>query len=42
MSKSRHSSKVSKAGKTLGSPKSTSGQKSQAGKTLQRHKKNQH
>ena len=42
MSKSKHSPKVSKAGKTLASPKSTPAQKSKAGKTLQGHKENQH
>ena len=42
MSKSKHPPKVSKAGKTLGSPKSTPAQKSNAGKTLQGHKQKQH
>ena len=42
MSKSRHPSDVSKAGKTLGSPKSTPAQKSKAAKTLQGHKQKQH
>ncbi len=42
MSKSKHSPNVSKAGKTLGSPKSTPAQKSKAGKTLQSHKQKQH
>ena len=42
MSKSNHSPKVSKAGKTLGSPKSTSPQRSKAGKALQDHKQRRH
>ena len=42
MSKSKHSPKVSKAGKALGSPKSTPAQKTKAGKTLQGHQQKQH
>ena len=42
MSKSKHSPKVSKAARTLASPKSTSTQKSRAAKTLKGHQDKQH